>query len=110
MYLPSSSTFFNALIELQVHALACPNPCHRSAKEKDGMHLSLTFCLVMFGHILKNDISKTIALTATKEVFSSLTNVDPQATTEKDEVCALGSHLPLRKDSRAERLRGEFPW
>lgn len=67
------------------------------------MRLSLTFCLVMFGHILKNDISKTIALTATKEVFSSLTNVDPQATTEKDEVCALGSHLPLRKDSRAER-------
>ena len=100
---------FDALIELQGHALACPNPCHRSAKEKDGMHLSLTFCLVMFGHILKNDIRKTIALTATKEVFSSLTNVDGSGDYGEGWGLCLRYSSALRKDSRAERFR-EFPW
>lgn len=39
---------FDALIELQGHALACPNPCHRSAKEKN-WHASVSHLL--FGHV-----------------------------------------------------------
>ena len=57
---------------------------------------------------MNNVIRKTTALTATKEV-QSLTNVDPQATTEKDEVCALGSHLPFEAliGSQGARIHGQ---
>ena len=46
------------------------------------------------GDVFKKSPGKT-ALTATNEV-QSLTSVDLEATTEKDEVCALGSHTQWR--------------
>ena len=59
------------------------------------------------GDVFKKSPGKT-ALTATNEV-QSLTNVDLEATTEKDEVCALGSHTQwhgLKESSQSKHWLG----